>query len=223
MRLSKKVAAGALLAGALAGTAGAQSPDIRLLGYNSTLTATCNIGCTTLAISLALDGARPTDNVGDPVPSAIEALEKYLRNATFQIFGTNPLITGVTGLPGTFTSTIDNTPLNFAGVVITDGVVPLGTNSVSFNVNLAAGGNVSAVSANGLAYVNANLQFLDADGNVQPVPPPLPPPPGGPFYQTGDFNAFVNVSAVPEPSSVVMIATGFVGLVGATLRRRRQG
>jgi hypothetical protein len=223
MRLTRRLAVGLLAAGScLAVEAQAQSPDIRLLGYNAALTATCNVGCTTLAISLALDGARPTDNLGLPVPSAIEALEKYLRNATFQVFGTNPTITGVSGLTGSFTSSIDNSASNFAAVVITDPIIPLTTNSVSFTLSLAAGGNVSSVSANGLAYVNPDLFFLNADASVQPVPPPLPSPPGGPFYQTGDFNVIVNASAVPEPSSIALFGTGLVGLVGAAIRRADQ-
>ena len=223
MRFSMRVATGALVTGALAGTAGtagAQSADLRLLGYNSTLTAVCNVGCTQLAISLLLDGAKPTDNTGAVVPPAIVALEKFLRNATFQVFGTNPFISSVSGVSGSFTSTIDNSPPNFAAVVLTDPILPLSTNSVSFTVNLAPGGNIAAVSANGLAYVDPNLNFLNASANIVPVPPPLPAPPGGPFYQTGDFNVFV--SAVPEPSSVALLGTGLVAFVGAAVRRRRQ-
>jgi hypothetical protein len=220
MRLTVKVVAGALLAGSIvAAQAQAQAPDIRLLGYNSTLTAMCNVGCTQLSISLMLDGARTTDNTGAAVPGAVASLNEYLRNATFQIFGTNPTITSVSGAPGSFTTAIDNSPANFGALVFTDASLPLTTNSLSFTVNLAAAANPVFVSANGLAYVDAHLNYVNASGAIVPVPPALSPA-GGPYYQTGDFNVAANISAVPEPSSYVLIATGLAGLLGVARRRQ---
>ena len=58
-------------------------------------------------------------------------------------------------------------------------------------------------------------------GVIQRSSPNPPTPGGGPYYQTGDFNAAVSLSAVPEPSSYALLATGFVGLLGVAARRRR--
>lgn len=215
MRFTRTMGAGlAALGSVLAVQAHAQ--DIRLLGYNATLTAVCNVGCTSLAISLMLDGAKPTDNTGAAVPGTIAALNKYLRNATFQVFGANPTVTGVTGAAGAFTATWDNAASNFASVVLTDPMIPLLSNSVSFTINLDPGANVSFVTAGGLGYVDPNLNYVDATGAAVGAPSGA-----GPYYQTGDFNAALNVSAVPEPSSYALLATGFVGLLGVAARRRR--
>ena len=221
MRFTAKVAAGMMLAaGTMATSAQAQSPDIRLLGYGTSLTATCNVGCSQLMISLMLGGARATDNTGAAVPAAVAAMTAYLRNATFQIFGTNPMVTSVSGVSGSFTSSIDNAPANFAAVVLNDPTVPLTSSSLSFLVNLAPGANVVSVSANGLAYVDPNLNFLNSSGAIVPVPPALSPT-GGPYFQTGDFNVALNITSTPEPSSYALMATGLVGMLGMAVRRRR--
>jgi hypothetical protein len=195
----------------------AHAQDIRQLGYNASLTAVCNVGCSSLTISLLLDGAKPTDNNGQSVPGAIAALNKSLRNATFMVFGNNPNIANVMGAPGAFTSTIDNAAANFAALVLTDPTLPLTSNALSFTIDLGQPTSVTMVTANGIGYVDPNLNYVDANGN--PINAPVAG--GGPYYQTGDFNTAVSLSAVPEPSSYALLATGFVGLLGVAARRRR--
>ena len=103
---------------------------------------------------------------------------------------------------------------------MTNPTLPLNANTLNLVATLAPGGNVAAVSANGLAYIDPMLAYRDATGAVVPVPPPLPPPPGGPFYQTGDLNVFVSPTTVPEPATLTLLATAGALLVGVRLRRR---
>ena len=198
----------------------AQAPDLRLLGFQSTLSAHCNVGCTQLTLQLVLGATRATDNSGAAVPGPIAALTDYLRNVTFQVFGSSPTILSVSGAPVGYTTTIDNGPSSFAAFVVTNPTLPLNANTLNLVATLAPGGNVAAVSANGLAYIDPMLAYRDATGAVVPVPPPLPPPPGGPFYQTGDLNVFVSPTTVPEPATLTLLATAGALLVGVRLRRR---
>jgi hypothetical protein len=92
---------------------------------------------------------------------------------------------------------------NTGCVAWTDPSDPLGTScAFSFDLNANAVADLNAAITSGTGYFTIGGSVVAADA-LPPPPPPPPPPPG----------------VVPEPASLVLVASGLAALAGRRLRR----
>lgn len=99
------------------------------------------------------------------------------------------------------TTTTDSLFTNTGCIAWADPSDPLGTScAVSFGLNTNAVAALNTAITSGIGYFTVGGSVVT---NVTPPPPPPPPPP----------------PVVPEPASIVMVASGLAALAGRRLRR----
>jgi hypothetical protein len=190
-------------------------PGVRLLFYDIATTASCNVGCSQLTINFALAGLQANDELGNPVPAAIRSKPGFLEAVKFEF--TPTLITGVQSFsPSGYTTVFDVNDF-----LVLDANTPLIGRSFSAVLNVT-GLAPTSVLVGGVAFLGANREFFDANGNVIPLPSLT-----GPTYQWAGFNQVVDLTrpggpgtVVPEPSTIVLLGSGLLA-IGGVLRRRR--
>lgn len=124
--------------------------------------------------------------------------------------GTTPFLSGyVTANGGTFLTNVGQT--SFEGTRI----------GVDAPLTIAAAG--TTFEANGFLYTLTGFNFNTTGGTVD-IASPLVLGPNGvtDYYGSISINvAAVNVTTTPEPSTIVLTASGLLGVVGVSMRRKR--
>jgi hypothetical protein len=124
--------------------------------------------------------------------------------------GTTPFLSGyVTSNGGTFLTNAGQT--SFEGTRV----------GVDAPLTIAAAG--TTFEANGFLYTLTGFNFNTTGGTVD-IASPLVLGPNGVTDYFGSISinvAAVNVTTTPEPSTIVLTASGLLGLVGVSVRRKR--
>lgn len=183
------------------------------LGWNSSMTSTClNASCDWLQFTLNLSGLKPTDNNGNPVPIGIINLASpgYVSFLTIDLFSGAGLFTSASVVSGG--SWLTNVTNGGITVLNAATATPYPSAPIVINAYMSLGG-YKTLGYSGLAYLGTNGQCYDASGAVVTSCTSRD-------YRQGDFNG--TTTAVPEPMTMTLLATGLVGLGLAGYRRRKQ-
>lgn len=203
MRMIRMAAAAITLAGMLTFARPASAATFVQLGWNSSLTAACiDAACTSVQFTLQLNGLEAKDNLGNDVPASILVLGSpgYVRSLDIDTDGSAGVFSSATVTSGgTWTSSVVG-----GGLTI--------QNSASGTLPSAPVVVVATFTAGGFKnFTYTGLAYLDPNQASTTV--------GSYTYRQGDFQG--TASAVPEPISMALLASGLLG-VGAARRRKNK-
>ncbi|MGH7703604.1 MAG: PEP-CTERM sorting domain-containing protein [Gemmatimonadales bacterium] len=204
MKMIRSAAAAITLAGLLTLAHPASAATPVQLGWNSSLSASCiDPACTSVQFTLSLNGLEPTDNLGNAVPASILALGSpgYVSQLFIDTDGAN----------GVFSTASVTSGGSWSTTVVPGGLTVINS-ATGFPLSAAPIVVVATFTAGGFKnFTYSGLAFLDANTAPTTV--------GNFTYRQGDFQG--TSSAVPEPISMTLLASGLVG-VGAARRRKNK-